>query len=342
LAEKRAREGHLEEARALRRAMQRLPSGDPNDPTYRRLRYIRYADDVLLGFAGPRSEAEEIQRHLGAFLRESLKLELSETKTRITHARTEAARFLGYGIIVIHDDRKHHPQLGSRAINGKVGLQVPVDVIRRKCAPYLRHGKPAHLAERLDDTPFSIIAQYQQEYRGIVGYYRLAYNLHRLGRLKWVMQRSLTKTLAGKFRTRVPRIYDRYRATLQTPDGPRKVLRVEVEREGKPPLAAQWGGITLKRQITAVLDDQPRPVWNTRTELLERLLAHTCELCGSQERVQVHHVRHLKDLTRQGRGDKPAWVQKMAARHRKTLVACDACHDQIHAGRVAAMPRHGA
>jgi len=115
MAGKRARAGHREEARVLRRAMRQMPSGDPTDPTYRRLRYIRYADDFLLGLAGPRAEAEEIQRQLDEFLRDTLKLELSETKTRITHARTEAARFLGYGISVIQADAKRHTRLAERA-----------------------------------------------------------------------------------------------------------------------------------------------------------------------------------------------------------------------------------
>src|SRR5450432_3249808 len=73
----------VREARKQRRS---LPSMDPYDPGYRRLRYCRYADDHLLGFAGPKSEAEQIKQRLAAFLREELKLELSPEKTLITHA----------------------------------------------------------------------------------------------------------------------------------------------------------------------------------------------------------------------------------------------------------------
>ena len=91
------RKGEIEAAQELRKQFQHLPSQDPNDPNFRRLKYVRYADDFLLGFIGPRSEAEEIKQHLGRFLEEELKLHLSETKTLITHARSEAARFLGYG-----------------------------------------------------------------------------------------------------------------------------------------------------------------------------------------------------------------------------------------------------
>ena len=71
-----------------------------------------------------------------------------------------------------------------------------------------------------------------------------------------------------------------------------------------------------------------------RTELERRLLANTCELCGSQENIEVHHVRALKDLRRKGRVARPYWVEIMAARQRKTLVTCHACHADIHAGRL--------
>jgi hypothetical protein len=327
-----AKAGHTDEAQEVRRQMKLLPSRVPDDPGYRRLHYVRYADDFLLGFAGPRAEAEEIKEQLSTFLREHLKLELSAEKTLITHARTQPARFLGYEVVTIHNDHQHNER-GHRSINGTIGFKVPLDVVHAKCAPYLDHGKPVHRPERLHNAVFSIVADYQAEYRGIVGYYQLAYNLHALSHLRWVMAQSLAKTLAHKLRISVRQAVKRYQATIATPRGPRKVLMVTVEREGKAPLVAQWDGIPLVRNKDAVLDDQPiRFLNNTRTELLERLLADTCELCGSTEEVQVHHVRHLKDLERKGRTVRPEWVKKMAARRRKTLVVCRDCHGAIHSG----------
>ena len=129
-------------ARDLRRKLRRLPSGDPQDPGYRRLRYTRYADDHLLGFIGPKAEAEAIKDQLARFLRDDLALELNPDKTLITHARTRAARFLGYEITVQHCDDKITN--GRRAVNGAIALRVPLDVIKAKCAPYRRHGKPWH------------------------------------------------------------------------------------------------------------------------------------------------------------------------------------------------------
>jgi group II intron reverse transcriptase/maturase len=92
------RKGDREKVKVFRRIQQTIPSIDVHDPDYRRLRYVRYADDHLLGFAGTKAEAEQIKNELAAFLRDNLKLDLSTEKTLITHARTHKARFLGYDI----------------------------------------------------------------------------------------------------------------------------------------------------------------------------------------------------------------------------------------------------
>jgi group II intron reverse transcriptase/maturase len=328
------RKGRREEAKALRRQYQRLPSIAPADPGYRRLRYLRYADDWLLGFCGPRSEAEEIKQKIKVFLQDDLKLNLSETKTLITHARTEAARFLGYEVTVIHNDHLlDHKK--RRSTNGNIGFKVPTDVVREKCRRYQRCGKTIHRMECTNDAVFSTITHYQQEFRGVAEYYRMAFNLSsQLKRLKWVMEQSLTKTLAVKLRCKVTEIYDRYGAVITTPQGVYKGLMLKIEREGKHPLVAFWGGIPLRRQMNVKLEDDPAPVWNgTHTELVQRMLAEICEVCGSEHEIEVHHIRALKDLKRSEGTERPSWVKIMAARRRKTLVVCKQCHLDIHVGR---------
>jgi len=325
--------GHPDEARRLRQQAQHMASRDPDDPAFRRLWYVRYADDFLLGFSGPREEAEQIKQRLQEFLREALKLELSQEKTLITHARTEAARFLGYEIVTLDADCKHDHR-GQRCINGAPGLKVPTAVIRKKCSRYMRRGKPIHLAARRQETDFSIVTQYQAEYRGFVQYYLLAFNVHRLWQLHWVMGFSLIRTLANKFRTSVRQIRRKYQASVVTPHGTHKVLEVVVDRGGnKKPLVARFGGIELRWQKSAILDDQPREVFSVRSEVVQRLLAKKCELCGAEGNCQVHHVRKLADLNQPGRSEKPLWVKRMAARRRKTLVVCQQCHEAIHCER---------
>ena len=164
----------------LRKQLQKLPSRDPNDPGYRRLRYVRYADDFVLGFSGPKAESEQIKESLRTFLRDSLKLELSGEKTLITHATSQAARFLGYELVHQQADDKIYPD-GRRRVNGRIGLRVPANVIEQHCQAYMRNGEPADRPVLIHDEDYSIVDRYQAEFRGVVQYYLLAYNVFHLG-----------------------------------------------------------------------------------------------------------------------------------------------------------------
>jgi hypothetical protein len=84
--------------------------------------------------------------------------------------------------------------------------------------------------------------------------------------------------------------------------------------------------------MQAPLDDAPLRIYGPSTELVQRLLAHTCDRCGSEDNLEVHHVRALKDLRRKGQSEQPFWRHVMAARQRKTLVTCHLCHTAIHQG----------
>jgi group II intron reverse transcriptase/maturase len=331
--------GQKEAAQKIKRQAQKLPAIDPQDPDYRRLKYCRYADDFALAFIGPKAEAEEIKQRLRAFLHEELKLELSEEKTSITHTRDSAAKFLGYEITTRQSNTKQTLDRNGyrgRSINGDIGLKVPQKVVKEKCKRYRRNGKPIHRAELLNESDYTILATYQLEYRGIVNYYRMAFNLHTLQKLKWVMEQSLTKTLAAKHKISVRKVYQKYQAELDSDGKIYKGLQVTVLREGKKPLVATWGGIPLIWDINTSIEDQIKQnQWN-RSELEKRLLAQECEQCGATratETIEVHHIRALKDLEKYTGREKPQWVQIMASRKRKTLVLCHTCHMDIHYGR---------
>jgi len=332
----RARErGDRVEARSLRQQLRGMPSKDLHDPGYRRLRYCRYADDHLLGFTGPKAEAEEIKQRLGRFLRDELRLELSQEKTLITHARTSAARFLGYEITVQHNDKAITN--GQRSSNATVRLRVPVEVIKAKCASYMQRGKPARRTRLMNMDDYTIVSIYGAEYRGLVQYYLLASDVYRLNRLNWVMETSLLKTLAGKHRSTVSKTAAKYKAKVDTPYGPRTCFEATVERAGgRQPLVARYGGIPLRWQKKAVLQDrQPGQAVGPK-ELVTRLLANRCEICEYSGNVQVHHIRKLADLDKLGQTDRPIWAAMMAKRRRKSLVVCQNCHDDIHTRQPAA------
>ncbi len=275
--------------------------------------------------------AEEIKQRLTAFLRDDLALELSDDKTLITHARTQAARFLGYEITVLHNDRKVTG--GKRSANGTVSLRVPASVIKAKKAPYTSRGKPERRPRLLNEDDHTIVNTYGAEWRGIVQYYLPAGNVHRLYRLLWVMETSLLKTLANKHRSSVSKMAHRYAATVDTPHGRRKCFEATVERSGRKPLVARFGGIPLRRRRDAVISDRVLvPGVVRHTELVTRLLANHCEICTSTDGITVHHVRRLSDLDRPGQ-PQPAWAAHMARRRRKALVVCRSCHDAVHAGQ---------
>ena len=83
---------------------------------------------------------------------------------------------------------------------------------------------------------------------------------------------------------------------------------------------------------TQQLDLKPNTwMYRNRTELGKRLLAHQCEWCGTQQgQIEVHHVRKLGSLK-----GKVSWERQMIQRHRKTMILCAECHDELHAGRLS-------
>jgi group II intron reverse transcriptase/maturase len=337
-------QGDIEAVRALKRERRQYPVYDMHDPNFRRLRYVRYADDFILSLIGPKSEADAIKAQLEAFLRERLNLTLNAEKTLITHARTDHARFLNYAVSIYHADdkttRRSDNGAQSRSINGKVRLGVPYGLIDDLTRRYMRNGKVVSEPQMLQDTDAHIVHTYQLRYRGITQYYKYAVDRIRFGKLKYVMEIALVKTLAHKFRISVKQIYRKYRTTAEVEGRTYRVLQVEVPTDTRTRVF-QWGGIPLR---VSKIDHEPIndtredfeffQYLERRSDIVTRLRANQCEVCGQKGDCEVHHVRKLADLKKRwhGRKAKPLWVQKMIALQRKTLVVCGDCHRKIHAG----------
>jgi group II intron reverse transcriptase/maturase len=321
--------GDIVQYQQLAQKRRTIPYGDPYDPTYRRLKYVRYADDLLLGFVGPKSEAVEIKHKIGTFL-QTLELKMSGEKTLITHATTGRARFLGYDIHMAYNNtRLRHKR---RSINGSPLLSVPPDVVKEHAKQYTRNGKPRHKPELTDNADYDIVTTYNLEFQGLVNYYTLAHDVAtKLYPLKWVCRQSLVKTLADKHKKTAGWVYRNY---YHKQENNIKAIVIEISREDRKPLIAKFGAKPIRFDKGAVIEDQKPPIITPRNELVTRLLTNQCELCGSNETINVHHIRKLKDLKRryQGRKVPPKWAIKMMAIRRKTLVVCSACHQAIHAG----------
>jgi len=221
----------------------------------------------------------------------------------------------------------------NRTVNAGIALYIPEDVIQIKRKRYLRDGKIVHRPELMNDSEYDIIHRYQWEDRGLVEYYGMAQNLAKLSYIKYTMATSLLKTFAGNNKTTLMKTLKRLEAVTKTPNGPRKSLKLTIQREGKTPLVAIFGGLSLARKDTVIRDQVLMPYARMRSEIVERLLKDTCEVCDSKEHVHMHHVRHLADLNKKGHREKPFWMKIRIARKRKSIPLCKRCHDDIHSNR---------
>jgi group II intron reverse transcriptase/maturase len=343
---RRARaQGNWQEENELRKKLHTLSSKMPEDPDYRRLRYVRYADDFLLGFTGPKAEAEEIKGKLRDFLRDTLKLEMSMEKTKITHAQTDTACFLGHELCTSHsDDRLDNRK--RRSVNRLIQLRVPADVVDSHAGKHMRNGKPGHRPELMTESDYAIVRKYQAEWMGLRNYYLMAHNLAALRKVFWALETSLLNTLANKHKTSSTAMARKYKTTVNTITEEMRVVRVVVNRgPEKKPLVATFGGLSLRRgQKVTISRDQPYRIWTMRSDLLDRMIKQECEMCGRVKAelglIEAHHIRKLANLTTKGRRPLPDWKRQMIARRRKTLIVCLECHDNIHAGRPCRKREH--
>lgn len=321
--------------KAIEQERAAFPSGDEMDGSYRRLKYIRYADDFILGVIGSKEDALRIKEDIKSFLSESLALELSEEKTLITHTG-KSAKFLGYEITVTRNNHQRRDVQGRlrRTYGKRVRLNVSMATLRDKLLEYgameikLRNGKeiwkPKCRSGLIFNDYLEILDRYNRETVGFCNYYLIANNCVVLHNFRYIMEYSMYKTFAGKYRSTVRKINKKYRLN--------KLFTVKYEQKGVIK-SRTFYKTSFKRRTTAFngsCDIEPYSIADvSRTNLTDRLKAEKCELCGATGKLIMHHVRNLKDLK-----GKESWKRLMSARKRKTIALCPSCHRLRHLGKV--------
>ena len=321
--------------KAIEQERAAFPNGDEMDESYRRLKYIRYADDFILGVIGSKEEAQRIKEDIKSFLSASLALELSEEKTLITHTG-KSAKFLGYEITVTRDNHQRRDVRGClrRTYGKRVRLNVSMATLRDKLLEYgameikLRNGKevwkPKCRSGLIFNDDLEILDRYNRETVGFCNYYLIANNCVVLHNFRYIMEYSMYKTFAGKYRSTVRKINKKYRYN--------KLFTVKYEQKGAIK-SRTFYKTSFKRRTTAFngsCDIEPYSIADvSRTNLTDRLKAEKCELCGATGKLIMHHVRNLKDLK-----GKESWERLMSARKRKTIAVCPSCHRLRHLGKV--------
>lgn len=321
--------------KAIEQERAAFPSGDEMDGSYRRLKYIRYADDFILGIIGSKEDVLRIKEDIKSFLSESLALELSEEKTLITHTG-KSAKFLGYEITVTRNNHQRRDVQGRlrRTYGKRVRLNVSMATLRDKLLEYgameikLRNGKeiwkPKCRSGLIFNDDLEILDRYNRETVGFCNYYLIANNCVVLHNFRYIMEYSMYKTFAGKYRSTVRKINKKYRLS--------KLFTVKYEQKGVIK-SRTFYKTSFKRRTTAFngsCDIEPYSIADvSRTNLTDRLKAEKCELCGATGKLIMHHVRNLKDLK-----GKESWKRLMSARKRKTIALCPSCHRLRHLGKV--------
>ena len=321
--------------KAIEQERAAFPSGDEMDGSYRRLKYIRYADDFILGVIGSKEDALRIKEDIKSFLSESLALELSEEKTLITHTG-KSAKFLGYEITVTRNNHQRRDVQGRlrRTYGKRVRLNVSMATLRDKLLEYgameIKHRngkevwKPKCRSGLIFNDDLEILDRYNRETVGFCNYYLIANNCVVLHNFRYIMEYSMYKTFAGKYRSTVRKINKKYRLN--------KLFTVKYEQKGVIK-SRTFYKTSFKRRTTAFngsCDIEPYSIADvSRTNLTDRLKAEKCELCGATGKLIMHHVRNLKDLK-----GKESWKRLMSARKRKTIALCPSCHRLRHLGKV--------
>ena len=336
--------GNQELADEYLRQMQSIPALDPMDENYLRVKYVRYADDFVVCIMGNKKLAKEIKGKISEFMQGELHLELSNEKTKITNLSDERVRFLGYEISKSHENTKQVVDtIGrkKRSVNGTIQLLVPGDVIQEKLKPFKKNGKSyPHLA-RVNLPIIDIISQYNAEIRGLYNYYCLATDVSKkLATFKFYHSYSMVKTIARKEKSTVRKVFKKYGVDVPRKFGTGTVRVIGIKYNTKSGANTMiYFNDSLKKvnQPLGEVSDQFGQVF-AGGQLMKRLNANFCELCGTASRdLEIHHVRKLKDIVNKyrKRGDYiPNWVLTMSIIKRKTLVLCQDCHVKIHSGKL--------
>ena len=327
----------LKDIRQVEMERRNVPYSLPMDKNYKRMQYVRYADDFLIGVIGSKKDCEKIKKDIAEFLFRKLGLELSQEKTLITHGQKKA-HFLGYSIYVRKSNLPKKDKLGRMVRNygGRVVLEVESSTIRDKLLSLKAMEityvdgkeiwKPKARYSMKDSDDLEILRTYNSEIRGFYNYYSIANNSSIINSFKYIMEYSMYKTYATKYRTTKHMIIEKYRVNkdfgvrYKTKDGKEKVCLFYNE-------GFKRKDISRNAEVDSVTDKR---LYLGRTSLIQRLEASKCEFCGAENvPIEIHHVRKLKDL--QG---KKIWEKFMIARRRKTLALCHKCHVDLHNGRL--------
>ena len=305
----------------------KTPSTLSQDHSYIRIRYVRYADDWIIGINGSKNLASEIREKAESFLKEELKLKLNLEKTFIRYAKAEKATFLGIEISTNVNKENHLVVRGGkkvRLLSDCIQLNVNMDrLVKRLHDAGICDGLgfPTCRKSHINFDDWEIINTFNSILLGISNYYSFVNNRSQLGRVQYIIQYSAAKTLAGKHKTSLSKIFETYGKNLAVNYGKDKEVSIRMDID--------WTKKSMNFKVSmweksAVIDGLRNKMRVTRSRL-----GSPCVLCGSVDRVQMHHVRHIRKSGVKYGG----FYRYLGAINRKQVPLCKKHHVDVHNGK---------
>ena len=314
-----------------------------NNPDFERLHYVRYADDFILGHVGTKDGSQEIYDSIVNFIESNLKLEISKEKSKITFG-SEGLIFLGYNISMSKTSDSKTTFVNSNGTEvirkrhiGKPVFKVPVEraikfVNKNEYGSYVENNS-THRTYLQNFDEIEIIKQYNAELRGLIQYYKHAVNCKSIiGKVQWLWQYSLLKTLASKHKCSVAQVFKQKIIKVKLdPQTKSKIWYVEFEGKQFDIFNIRYVDYISMFYAKDTFVNDVEFTWqiNKRSSALRKLIANECEICGTantETTIILHHPNQIRTIPK----NIPEWERVNRMRNRKTIALCHNCHMRIH------------
>lgn len=308
--------------KSLVNEMKKLPSMDRYDPHFRRVKYVRYADDFLIGLIAPKSYAVRLKQEIKDFLQNKLSLRLSDEKTKITHASDHEVAFLGY---IIRKGYGKHSKFQIRPFDSALRIRMHTGGILKKLhdnGMCTATGYPIGITRLLRELPQDIIKYGNQVLRGLLTQQRGCCNFFEGWRVQYIIQYSIAKTLARKFDISLKKVFARYGNSLsiqyQNAKGHARSVRMALYTSFA---RHKSFFVTIKSAVSS---------FQLPAYCVVNPLSQVCYICGNPH----HHVSmfHRKPKKKLVKPYSPI-ITVMLAINRRQIPLCDHCFDRVDANR---------
>lgn len=320
----------FKEIKRINQLIKTMASVDYMDTKFKRLNYIRYADDFVILVSGSLNDAKHIKLNAKEFLRSHCEAELNDEKTLITNIMDNKFEFLGADI------RKPRRTNITTIRNGvdlrivpRIFVNAPIYKLIQKLIDtgFIRRDKagkiwPLSYNKIVNLSHYEIIKFYNSKINGIVNYYSFASNRPKLQRILYYLQFSCAYTLATKYKSTMPKMFQKFGNSLK-----------DKETDIKLNL---YNSLKVTHYFNKTLISDPFQNMNISwsNKITQKTFGQTCKICGTTTQLEAHHLRKVADIRHLMRTSNSTYAKWIGATNRKQIIICKYHHQLLHKGQL--------